>query len=274
MVFLTAPEKFVVLDISVNMDVHPHPGPEEVDNDHGKRKQSSNSLDFACAIGSVGIHCSHNRDRLLSLRRSAGRPAPHVFDTLKSLGMLKYRGPGLRKLGKITKNISASQQSDRCRPIEVVKTRRFARPYRILDPAKNRYLTLIPREPTKSSTGCSEFAVPKCMFINICSLSKAKNRVRAVVGLGADLRSKDIDACVVSETHLKPAQPDAIVNIENWSIFRRDRNWNGRDMREIDPMNHLVNTVDNVLDKHPQTVVVCGGDVNKLNIKRFEEMSG
>lgn len=74
MVFLAAPEKFVVLDITVNMDVHPHPGPEEVDNDHGKRKQSSNSSDFACqpAIGSVRIHCSHNRDRLLSLRRSGG----------------------------------------------------------------------------------------------------------------------------------------------------------------------------------------------------------
>ena len=329
MVFLAAPEKFVVLDITVNMDVHPHPGPEEVDNDHGKRKQSSNSSDSACqpAIGSVRIHCSHNRDRLLSLRRSAGRPAPHVFDTLKSLGILKYRGPGLRRLGKITKNISASQHSDRCRPIEVVKTRRFARPYRFQDPAKNRYLTAIPREPTKSSTDCSEFAVPKCMFINICSLAKTKNKVRAAVGLEADLRSKDIDVCVVSETHLKPAQPDAIVNIENYSIFRRDRNWNGRDMRnkggiaiyirnnlavedvyrsslyelicitlrlpkghrfvicgvyhppkfnyaEIDLMNHLVNTVDNILDKHPQTVVLCGGDVNKLDIKRFEEMSG
>ncbi|CAH3139592.1 unnamed protein product [Pocillopora meandrina] len=148
------------------MDVHPHPGPEEVDNDHGKRKQSSNSSDSACqpAIGSVRIHCSHNRDRLLSLRRSAGRPAPHVFDTLKSLGILKYRGPGLRRLGKITKNISASQHSDRCRPIEVVKTRRFARPYRFQDPAKNRYLTAIPREPTKSSTDCSGLPFP-----SVCS---------------------------------------------------------------------------------------------------------
>ena len=78
------------------------------------------------------------------------------------------------------------------------------RPYRFQDPAKNRYLTAIPREPTKSSTDCSEFAVPKCMFINICSLAKTKNKVRAAVGLEADLRSKDIDVCVVSETHLKP----------------------------------------------------------------------
>ena len=31
--------------------------------------------------------------------------------------------------------------------------------------------------------------------------------------------------------HLKPAQPDAMVNIANSSIFRRDRNWSGRDMR-------------------------------------------
>ena len=49
--------------------------------------------------------------------------------------------------------------------------------------------------------------------------------------LEADTRQNDMTACVVMETHLKPAQPDAMVNIANSSIFRRDRNWSGRDMR-------------------------------------------
>ena len=45
------------------------------------------------------------------------------------------------------------------------------------------------------------------------------------------MRNNDIDVCVVSETHLKPAQPDAVVNIADYAVFPRDRNWSGKDMR-------------------------------------------
>ena len=45
------------------------------------------------------------------------------------------------------------------------------------------------------------------------------------------MNSKDIDICVVSETHLKPAMPDAFVNIPGYSIFRRDGNWSALDSR-------------------------------------------
>ena len=43
--------------------------------------------------------------------------------------------------------------------------------------------------------------------------------------------------CVVTETHLKLDQPDAVVNSEDFNIYiyiyiyRRDRNWSGLDMR-------------------------------------------
>ena len=37
-----------------------------------------------------------------------------------------------------------------------------------------------------------------------------KNRVRAAAALEADLNKKDIDLCVVSETHPKPEMPNAI----------------------------------------------------------------
>ena len=166
------------------------------------------------------------------------------------------------------------------------------------------------------------------MFVNyICSLAKTKNRVRAVVSLVADLRNNDIDVCVVSETHLNSEPPDAIVNIPEYNIFRRDRNWSGNDMRngggvavyirnnimvvkvhiasdyevirtticlpsghhllacgvynppkhnytEEKIMSYIVNFADNVLDNLPGTVVVCGGDLNKLNVERLEEISG
>lgn len=40
------------------------------------------------------------------------------------------------------------------------------------------------------------------------------------------MKTMDIDICVVSETHLKPDVPDAIVNIPNYTIHRNwDRNY-------------------------------------------------
>ena len=77
----------------------------------------------------------------------------------------------------------------------------------------------------------SEFAVPKFLLTNICSLAKTKNRVRAVVALETDLRRKDIDVCIVSETHLKTNIPNSAVDIHNYDIYRRDRNWSGMDKR-------------------------------------------
>ena len=39
-------------------------------------------------------------------------------------------------------------------------------------------------------------------------------------------------------------------------------------------MNHLLSFVDQTMDSHPGTVVVCGGDLNQLNIKQFEQLTG
>ena len=77
----------------------------------------------------------------------------------------------------------------------------------------------------------SEFAVPKFLLTNICSLAKTKKRVRAVVAVETDLRRKEIVVCIVSETHLKTNIPNSAVDIHNYNIYRRDRNWSGMDMR-------------------------------------------
>ena len=39
-------------------------------------------------------------------------------------------------------------------------------------------------------------------------------------------------------------------------------------------MNYLLSFVDQTMDSHPGTVVVCGGDLNQLNIKQFEQLTG
>ena len=70
------------------------------------------------------------------------------------------------------------------------------------------------------------------MFLNICSLVKTRNGIKASVALEADLFANDIDVCAISETHLKKDVPDSVVGVFNYSIYRRDRNWFGNDNRE------------------------------------------
>ena len=44
--------------------------------------------------------------------------------------------------------------------------------------------------------------------------------------------------------------------------------------RDADLMNYLISFVDSVLDKHPDTVIVCGGDVNRLDMQALKALSG
>ena len=142
------------------------------------------------------------------------------------------------------------------RVIEVVKSRRSVRPggaRELTNTLKNRCLIRIPCEPIlkpSNNNSSAQFAVPKCLFINICSLAKPKNKVRAVVALEADLHNNDVDVCVVSETHLKPEQPDAIVNIADYTIFRRDRNWSGNDIRNKGGVTIYIRNNITVVDVH------------------------
>ena len=89
-----------------------------------------------------------------------------------------------------------------------------------------------PEDTVISRPKSTEFAVPNRLFIYICGLGKAKNRVRVAVALEADTKSQDIDICVVSETHLSIEMPDAIVNAPDYALFRRDRGWENLDIRK------------------------------------------
>lgn len=62
------------------------------------------------------------------------------------------------------------------------------------------------------------------------------------------VKDNDIDVCVVSETHLKPAQPDAVVNIADYAVFRRDRNWSGKDMQDKGGVDIYIRKTLRVLD--------------------------
>ena len=44
--------------------------------------------------------------------------------------------------------------------------------------------------------------------------------------------------------------------------------------RDSGIMNYLISFVDSVLDKHPDAVIVCGGDVNRLDMQELKALSG
>ena len=164
------------------------------------------------------------------------------------------------------------------------------------------------------------------MFLNICSLVKTRNEIKASVALEADLFANDIDVCVISETHLKKDVPDSVVGVSNYSIYRRDRNWFGNDNREKggvaiyrsninikqvlrseiyemislqvelpsghlmlicgiyhppkprypedDLIEYIIDIVDDFLECNPSGLVVCGGDLNRLNLEKLSSLSG
>ena len=39
-------------------------------------------------------------------------------------------------------------------------------------------------------------------------------------------------------------------------------------------VDYLLNRADDILDKVPDVVIVCGGDLNKLNINKLEQLLG
>ena len=43
---------------------------------------------------------------------------------------------------------------------------------------------------------------------------------------------------------------------------------------ENDLMNYLIDYTDNVLDTHPQTVIVLGGDLNQMDMDELQQLSG
>ena len=195
MTLLAVPEHFIMLDLTVHMDIHPQPGPELTSEDSGKR---DTMLRKKCRSrsGRSSLFKTIERETLLSLRRYANKPCASVIGDLKALGILKYRG---RRGGKKAKHYASLERHPKS--IQVVESRRPSKTFKQRFEHEN--LICIPRESNSTCVSPStEFAVPKCLFTSICGLAKSKNRLRAPVSIEAHLNNQDIDICVVSETRL------------------------------------------------------------------------
>lgn len=161
LLLLAAPEKLVLLDITISMDVHPNPGWEDRDRDAVNSPKHCKTEE-----GRRESTCTLDRCDILRLRKSASKPLASVLRGLKELGILRYREPGKRRDGRESDKFSVKiYKSERKQPIEVIRSRRPAKPPRELWLA--RYLTSIPREKLCKPDNKFEFAVPKCLFINI-----------------------------------------------------------------------------------------------------------
>jgi len=155
-------------------------------------------------------HISYLRDELLKLRSAGNVPLGRLLlDRLKSCEILKYRG---NRAGRKKIKREANQ-------ITVVLGRRGERTHNDNIIARDRVLIPIPRSKATTSP-VYQFAVPKCLFLNICSLLKTKNGVKASTALMVDLYTADIDLCVISETNLKREIPDSVIAITNKKINR------------------------------------------------------
>ena len=316
---LLAARKFTpTLDITIFMDIERNPG--LVVDIEGKEKSQSKT------VSSI----TYSRKELLNFRRTRIKPTCAVINTLKNLELFRYRGTraGRKASGNPDRAIELVRDEQKRKRIPVIIGRRYRIPLvnKVASVARN--IIVIPKVIDQYTTNCSsQFAVPELMFTNICSLTKTKNKVRAAVALEADMINNDIDVCVVSETHLKPDQPDAVINIPNYTIHRRDRNWSGRDIRqkggkavyirknlsvidvmrsdlyeligltvelatkhrmlicglyhppkfkyrECELMNCLQKLLDNALDKDPNILIVCGDDLNQLDLTLLQRLTG
>ena len=212
MTLLAVPEHFIILDLTVHIDIHPQPGPELTSDNSGKRdtlRKNCRSQSGRSSLFKI-IEC----ETLLSLWRYAYKPCASVIGDLKALGILKYRGRRGAKKAKHNASLERHPKS-----IQVVESGRSSKTYKQRFQHGN--LIGIQRENNSTSISPStEFAVPKCLFTNICGLAKSKNRLRAQVAIEAHLNNQDIDICVVSETHLSTDLPDSIVNIPEYNLFR------------------------------------------------------
>ena len=105
----------------------------------------------------------------LSLRNKASKPSLAVLSQFKSLGILKYRG---QRGAGISRSTSAKK-------ILVMQGRRFIKAEgRKVDRSNLINISLVNTTNKTSTSKSTGFAVPKCLFTNICGLSKTKNRVR------------------------------------------------------------------------------------------------
>ena len=211
---ITPREHSICLDICICVDVKSNPGPHNENN--------------ARAEWNSGVICTkkyiikYARRDLFKFRSIALKPDSVVVDYIKRLKLFRYRGS---RAGKRRYNVPNREQS--ITVLSRINSR--SRPLRGI--CRENLINIVRNPLPNKHNLTSDFAVPKFLLTNICSLVKTKKCVRAAVAIESDMNRNDVDICIVSETHLKAEIPDSVVCIPNYNIFKRDRDYSGSDLR-------------------------------------------
>ena len=212
---LSPPDFEPINDITMYMDVSTNPGPK--DSDIVTTQKPCQELNVTPPSRRLTIKCHRYTRNLYCLRHHLKSAVQsRIPEDLKSSGPFRYRG----KHGKGFKinQTAIPTLVTKCRVGKQSSVHR-GRNY-------NNLITIkcIPvRESNSSLTIVDNFAVPKCMILNIRSVLKPRRGVKENVALEADKFVNNIDICVVSETHVKKIVPDSVVGISNYVLYRRDR---------------------------------------------------
>ena len=89
---LAVPERSILLDITIFMDVHPQPGPIEI-----LKRICSGHVNLVSNNEARKSYIRIDRRKLLSFRNFTAKPSESILTYLKLEGILKYRG---RRAGK------------------------------------------------------------------------------------------------------------------------------------------------------------------------------
>lgn len=93
LLLLAVPELYIVLDITINMDVQSQPGPSYVSSgETPSARAGSRANSLSRGVSVRGNSRFVDRAKVLSYRYKASKPSSVVMAELKSLGILRYRG--------------------------------------------------------------------------------------------------------------------------------------------------------------------------------------
>ena len=149
------------------MDVEPNPGP---DNRFERQSHMTRLITYT----------KQDLLRLGKFPASRLKPIPAVVQKLKMFHLYRYRGcrggSWRRELGVDVGKVSSGESRDK-KSIQVISSIRGDVSSSIKARDMKNLLPIPRRNQNPVSRCASEFAVPKFLFTNICSLAKTKNRV-------------------------------------------------------------------------------------------------
>ena len=203
-VTLELPRKLFWMDLTIHMDVQSNPGPQSIEN----------CSKFSCVMSSlrnvntVSVHRpEYSRRELFGLKAKYHVPE-HVYHLLKCERILKTR-----------RNRAGALVKTKLKTIPfLTRTGMLQKSTKTMNRAANFHnIYSINVNSSQLQRNRNDQFVPSLLLTNVMSLAPKMDEIRVF------LSDHDFDICCITETWLRPAIDDNVVNIKNYTIIRKDR---------------------------------------------------